>query len=107
MRWLLDTNVLIQWGAIYCGDRGIDDTEGPLSPALSPSEGEREKRSRFASVVHARDSSVKCRADDYVRGESASKLDALHTLRAVQERSNLAPAFGVRGACSRFRHQLR
>jgi len=28
---------------IYCQDRGIDDTEQPLTPALSPSEGEREK----------------------------------------------------------------
>ncbi len=27
----------------YCQDRGIDDTEQPLTPALSPSEGEREK----------------------------------------------------------------
>jgi len=27
----------------YCQDRGIDDTEQPLTPALSPSEGEREQ----------------------------------------------------------------
>ena len=27
----------------YCQDRGIDDPEQPLTPALSPSEGEREK----------------------------------------------------------------
>ena len=26
----------------YCQDRGIDDTEQPLTPALSPSEGESE-----------------------------------------------------------------
>ena len=28
----------------YCQDRGIDDPEQPLTPALSPSEEEREKR---------------------------------------------------------------
>ncbi len=27
----------------YKGNRGMDYTEGPLTPALSPSEGEREK----------------------------------------------------------------
>jgi len=27
----------------YCQDRGIDDPEQPLTPALSPSEEEREK----------------------------------------------------------------
>ncbi len=41
--------------------------------------------------------------------QSASKLDALHTPRAVRERLNLAAApkafGGVRGACSRFRSQ--
>ena len=30
----------------YCQDRGIDDTEQPLTPALSPSDGEREKPRR-------------------------------------------------------------
>ncbi len=29
--------------AQYCQGRGIDDTEQPLTPALSPSEGAREK----------------------------------------------------------------
>ena len=33
--------------ALYCQDRGIDDTEQPLTPALSPSEGEREKPRQF------------------------------------------------------------
>jgi len=42
----------------YRGGCGIDDIKGPISPALSPSEGEREKHSQSASVVHARDSSV-------------------------------------------------
>ena len=28
---------------LYYQDRGLDDTEEPLSPALSPSEGAREK----------------------------------------------------------------
>src|SRR5258708_4630947 len=42
----------------------------------------------------------------FVRTKSADKLDALHTLRAVRERLNLALAY-VRGACFRFRNGKR
>ncbi|MEI6785339.1 MAG: hypothetical protein WCQ21_30945, partial [Verrucomicrobiota bacterium] len=38
-----DAQVEGHYVAKYCQDRGIDDTEEPLSPALSPSEGAREK----------------------------------------------------------------
>ena len=34
---------LMMANLMYCQDRGIDDTEQPLTPALSPSEGAREK----------------------------------------------------------------
>jgi len=44
--------------AAYKGDRRIDDRNGPLTPALSPSEGEREKHRHFAGVGHVTDSSV-------------------------------------------------
>ena len=38
----------------YCQDRGIDDPEQPLTPALSPSDGEREKppRERTSNIQH-------------------------------------------------------
>jgi hypothetical protein len=36
----------------------MDENNGPLTPALSPSEGEREKHRRVASVGYVKDSSV-------------------------------------------------
>jgi hypothetical protein len=36
----------------------MDDNNGPLTPALSPSEGEREKHRRVASLGYVKDCSV-------------------------------------------------
>ena len=35
----------------FCQDLGIDDTEQPLTPALSPSEGAREKPPQLWEVA--------------------------------------------------------
>src|SRR5205085_8173062 len=39
----------------------------------------------------------------FMAGHSAGKPDALQRLREIARRTMNAPAFGVRGACSRFR----
>src|SRR5689334_655162 len=53
----MTTSYSIALKKYYKGDRGIDYAEGPLTPALFPSEGEREKHRPIRCVVHVRDHS--------------------------------------------------
>ena len=50
--------LLLQFAGSYRAGRRIDDNNGPLTPALSPSEGAREKHRLVAGVGYVKDSSV-------------------------------------------------
>ena len=61
--------------AAYCQDRGINDTVHPLTPALSPSEGEREQPRQLwevaADVSPLKHPPQYCRADSITRKVNA------------------------------------